>query len=133
MPKEPDTIPSIGRVLVVEDDPEVLDVTVETLRQLGYEVLTAMDASSALSVLRRDAEIDILFSDIVMPRGMNGIQLARAALGLRPQLRVLLASGYPRPVVSSQAGADTEFEFAFLGKPYRSAELAEALRLLQAA
>src|SRR5204863_8810565 len=56
---------SVGRVLVVEDDPEVLDVTVETLRQMGYEVLTAGDAPAALAVLRREAEIDILFSDIV--------------------------------------------------------------------
>src|SRR5207237_6805862 len=61
-----------GRILVVEDDPEVLDVAVEMLRGFGYEVLTAPDGPSALAVLRRDAEIDVLFTDIVMPRGMNG-------------------------------------------------------------
>src|SRR5439155_24216325 len=94
-----------GRVLVVEDDPEVLDMTVEMLRGFGYEVLTAPDGPSALAVLRRDAEIDVLFTDIVMPRGMNGVELARAAQRLRPNLRVLLASGYPASVLSADHGA----------------------------
>ena len=57
--------------------------------------LTAPDGPSALSVLRRDPEVKILLSDIVMPHGMNGVELARAAVDLRPELRVLLASGYP--------------------------------------
>ena len=132
-PDEAETSPPAGRVLVVEDDPEVLEVTVETLRRMGYEVLTASDAPAALAVLRRAADIDILFSDIVMPRGMNGVELARAARRLRPQLLVLLASGYPRPAMSGESGAGGEPEFSFLGKPYRSAELAAALQLLQAA
>jgi PAS domain S-box-containing protein len=123
---------AIGRVLVVEDDPEVLDVTVERLRRMGYEVLTAGDGPAALAVLRREAEIDILFSDIVMPRGMNGVELARTALRLRPQLRVLLASGYPMSALSATQGITADTGFAFLSKPYRGAELADALRALQA-
>jgi PAS domain S-box-containing protein len=123
--------PVMGRILVVEDDPEVLDVTVETLRGFGWEVLTAPDGPSALSVLRRDADIDVLFSDIVMPRGMNGLELARQARRLRPQLRVLLASGYPASVLPSDQGAGEEGEFPFLSKPYRAAELANKLRALQ--
>ena len=121
----------VGRVLVVEDDPEVLDVTVETLRRIGYEVLTAGDAPAALAVLRREAEIDILFSDIVMPHGMNGVELARVALRLRPQLRILLASGYPMSALSGGRGIAVDTGFAFLSKPYRGADLAEALRALQ--
>ncbi|HTT79973.1 MAG TPA: PAS domain S-box protein [Stellaceae bacterium] len=124
---------AIGRVLVVEDDPEVLQVTVESLRGIGYEVLTAPDGSSALAVLQREGRIDILFTDIVMPRGMNGIELARTALQLRPQLRVLLASGYPTAARSVRSGAATGGEFAFLAKPYRGSELAAALRALRAA
>jgi PAS domain S-box-containing protein len=120
-----------GRILVVEDDPEVLDVTVEILRGFGWEVLTAPDGPSALSVLRRDADIDVLFSDIVMPRGMNGLELAREARRLRPQLRVLLASGYPASVLASDHGAGEEGEFPFLSKPYRASELANKLRALQ--
>jgi PAS domain S-box-containing protein len=120
-----------GRILVVEDDPEVLDVTVEMLRGLGYEVLTAPDGPSAIAVLRRDPEIDVLFTDIVMPRGMNGVELAREARRLRPNVRVLLASGYPASVLASDHGAGDDGEFAFLSKPYRSAELVDRLRALQ--
>ena len=95
-------------------DPEVLDVTVETLRGFGWEVLTAPDGPSALSVLRRDADIDVLFTDIVMPRGMNGLELARQARRLRPELRVLLASGYPASVLASDHGTGDDGEFPFL-------------------
>ncbi|HEV8032691.1 MAG TPA: response regulator, partial [Stellaceae bacterium] len=72
------------------------------------------------------AEIDVLFTDIVMPRGMNGVELAREARRLRPKVRVLLASGYPASVLAADHG-----EFGFLGKPYRRAELADKLRALQ--
>jgi PAS domain S-box-containing protein len=122
-----------GRVLVVEDDPEVLEVTVERLRLLGYEVFTAPDGPSALTVLRREPAIDILFSDVVMPRGMNGVELARTALSLRPELRVLLASGYPMAALSATHGVIDTGEFPFLRKPYRGSDLAEALRSLQPA
>ncbi|HVB14952.1 MAG TPA: PAS domain S-box protein [Stellaceae bacterium] len=136
---------AMGRVLVVEDDPEVLEVTVETVRRMGYEVLTASDGPAALAILRRETSIDILFSDIVMPRGMNGVELARAASRLRPQLRVLLVSGYPAPALKIAPGrytgtapgtapaSETDGEFAFLSKPYCGADLAEALRALQPA
>jgi PAS domain S-box-containing protein len=119
-----------GRVLVVEDDPDVLDVTVETLRHFGYEVLTAPDAHGAVAILRRDPDIEVLFTDIVMPRGMNGVELAREAARLRPQLRILLASGYPKSALSSEHGIAGDMEFAFLSKPYRGSELAEKLREL---
>ena len=123
----------IGRVLVVEDDPEVLDVTVETLRRMDYEVLTASDGPAAIAVLQREADIDILFSDVVMPRGVNGVELARTALRLRPRLRVLLVSGYPMPALSAPQILGADSEFAFLSKPYRSSELAETLRALHPA
>jgi PAS domain S-box-containing protein len=129
--RDAEKAPSQGRILVVEDDPEVLDVTVEILRGFDWEVLTAPDGPSALSVLRRDADIDVLFSDIVMPGAMNGLELAREARRLRPQLRVLLASGYPASVLASDHGAGEEDEFPFLSKPYRAVELANKLRALQ--
>jgi CheY-like chemotaxis protein len=118
-------------VLAVEDDPEVLDVTVETLRSLGYRVLSAGDARDALIVLERDVTIDVLFTDIVMPKGMNGVELARAARRLRPDLRVILASGYPREAlrIREEIGED----MVYLGKPYQLGELADTLRGLTAA
>ncbi|HEX3536046.1 MAG TPA: PAS domain S-box protein [Stellaceae bacterium] len=124
-------VPSRARVLVVEDDPEVLDVTVATLSHYGYEVLTARDGPSALDVLRRDDRIDILFSDIVMPNGMNGVELARRAVQLRPQIGVLLASGYPAAALSTEQGGAGEIDFSFIGKPYRSADLLEKLQQVQ--
>ncbi|HLI11349.1 MAG TPA: PAS domain S-box protein [Alphaproteobacteria bacterium] len=115
-------------VLAVEDDPDVLEATVETLRSLGYCVLTAGDGMGALDILRRDTRIDILFTDVVMPKGMNGIELAREACRLRSGLRVLLASGYPMGALSANHGLDGEF--VFIAKPYRWPELAERLRAL---
>jgi CheY-like chemotaxis protein len=119
-----------AKVLVVEDDPDVLDVAVESLRMLGYDVLTAPDGQSALAVLRRDPDVRILLSDIVMPHGMNGVELAREAVRLRPELRVLLASGYPMSALPHNSGRKALDEFPFLSKPYRSSQLAEALRAL---
>jgi PAS domain S-box-containing protein len=122
--------PMTSKILVVEDDPDVLEVAVESLRMMGYEVLTAPDGPSALSVLRRDPDIRILLSDIVMPNGMNGVELAREAVRLRPELRVLLASGYPMTAQPRGGGRSVLDEFPFLSKPYRSSQLAEALRAL---
>jgi CheY-like chemotaxis protein len=102
------------------------------VRNLGYEVLTALDGRSALSALRRDPEIDVLFTDIVMPRGMDGAELARTAARLRPHLRILLASGYPKSALSSEHGIRADGDFPFLSKPYRRSELAEKLRKIAA-
>ena len=115
-----------GIVLVVEDDPDVLQSTVEMVRGLGYDVLTAGDALDALTLLKRNLPIDVLFSDIVMPRGMNGVELAREARKLRPELRVVLSSGYASSVLSAEHGLTADF--AFIGKPYRWPDLAEKLR-----
>ena len=121
---------SAGTVLIVEDDPDVLDSAVSTLRSLGYDVLTAGDGESALSTLRREQHIDVLFSDVVMPSGMNGVELARQACTLRPQLKVLLASGYPMTSLSGEHGFNDQF--SFLTKPYRWTELQDKLRAMAA-
>ena len=118
-----------GTVLVVEDDEEVLEVAVETLKSLGYDVLTAADGPSAMKKLHRDRTIDVLFTDVVMPKGMSGIELARRARELHPELHVLLASGYPMSALSSELGLTDEF--AFLSKPYRWSDLSERLRSIR--
>lgn len=118
-----------GTVLVVEDEPEVLEIAMELFHALGYSVLTAADGAAALDVLKRPDAIDVLFTDVVMPAGVNGIDLAREARRLRPGLQVILASGYPIPTNSPQlAGLG---DFAFVTKPYRWSELAERLRTLR--
>jgi PAS domain S-box-containing protein len=118
-----------GTVLVVEDDADVLQVAVETLKSLGYEVLTAPDGPSALSKLQRNNSIDVLFTDVVMPKGMSGIELARQARVLHPELHILLASGYPTAALSMQHGLTDEF--TFLSKPYRWSDLSDRIRSIR--
>lgn len=74
-------------VLAVEDDEDVLELTVVALKDLGYTVLTAANAGDALEILRSAKEIDVLFSDVIMPGGMNGAQLAVEARRITPVLR----------------------------------------------
>ena len=126
VPEGADVAQKVGTVLVTEDDADVLTITAETLRVLGYEVLTATNASEALAILKTDTPIDILFTDIVMPNGMNGIELAREAQRLRPGIRVLLASGYSR----ERSTADEDM--AFIAKPYQMPELARHLEAIRA-
>ncbi|WP_407519537.1 MASE4 domain-containing protein [Methylobacterium oryzisoli] len=114
-------------VLVVEDEPAVLDMAVESLGELGYRTLTATRASEALERLGGPERIDILFSDVVMPGGMNGVQLSVEARRLRPGLRVLLTSGYTGTALDEHA---VPADLPLLSKPYRRDELANKLRVV---
>jgi len=113
-------------VLVVEDDPAVLEIAVSGLTDLDYRVKTATNAQDALDLLRTDPGIQILFSDVVMPGRMNGAQLAIEARRLRPDLRVLLTSGYAASALAEEHGLPDTFDV--LPKPYRQADLASKLR-----
>ena len=113
-------------MLVTEDDADVLTIAAETLRLLGYDVHTATNAAEALAILNSGTPIDILFSDIVMPNGMNGIALAREARRLRPDIRVLLTSGYSRD------RRDADDDWAFISKPYQMPELARQIEAIKA-
>jgi signal transduction histidine kinase/CheY-like chemotaxis protein len=115
-------------ILVVEDDSDVLSIAVAGLLELGYEVKTAMDAQQALTILRETPGIDVLFSDVIMPGGMNGAQLAVEARRLRPELKILLTSGYTAAALSENHGLSERLEV--LHKPYRREELATKLRLV---
>ena len=110
-------------VLVVDDDPDVRGVAVLALRELGYTVLEAENAGHALARLAGGERIDLLFTDIVMPGGLNGLELAREGVRLRPELRVLYASGYAHGV-----GGDAPGGAGILMKPYRDRDLARAVR-----
>ena len=115
-------------VLAVEDDPAVLAAVVENLADLGYQVIAARDAAEALQRLRGTGKIDILFSDVVMPGGMNGVQLAAEAARIRPAMKVLLTSGYTGQALAGKEGLPAGL--ALLPKPYRREELANHLRLV---
>jgi signal transduction histidine kinase/CheY-like chemotaxis protein len=115
-------------ILVVEDDEDVLVVASESLGELGYQVVTASDATQALAILRGDQPVDILLSDVIMPGGMNGVQLTVEARRIRPELKVLLTSGYTAAALSLEHGLPDNLNV--LEKPYRREELAKQLRLV---
>jgi CheY-like chemotaxis protein len=118
-----ETVRGSERVLVVEDDPAVLAMAVETLEGLGYQVTTADTAAAALKRLKGRKPFDLLFSDVVMPGGVNGVQLAHLALRERPGLKVLLTSGYVGDEAASWAN-----EFPMIDKPYLGPALAAKIR-----
>lgn len=113
-------------ILVVEDDHRVRATTVARVSDLGYTVLEAPDGRTALEVLNQNPAVELLFTDVVMPGGMMGGELAEEAKRLYPGIKVLLTSGYTEQA-GIQAGALREGD-ALLKKPYRRPELAQKLR-----
>jgi CheY-like chemotaxis protein len=107
-----------AKILVVEDDPDVAEVAVAVLESMGHDVSMCPDASAALSVLEGNAGFDLVFSDIMMPGPMNGIDLAEAILKRFPDLPILLATGF-----SNAALAPGALRFPVLAKPYSVQEL----------
>ena len=107
-------------ILLVEDETDVREVVAAELTNYGYRVLTAGDGPEALAIIERGSDVDLLFSDVVMPRGMNGEELAREARRRRPELKVLLTSGYPPAELRERQSLG---EFRVLQKPYRVEDL----------
>ena len=103
-------------------------VAAESLRGLGYQVETAVNAAQALDMLRGDNPVDLLFSDVIMPGGMNGVQLTVEAQRIRPELKVLLSSGYTAAALSREHGLPDNLNI--VEKPYQREELAKKLRLV---
>ena len=108
---------------MVEDEPEIAELTASMLRDLGHDAVQVPDAASALAVLAADPAIGLVISDILMPGATNGLELARTLRTERPALPVLLVTGYNQygPEVAREA-------FDLLEKPYRRETLANAMR-----
>jgi PAS domain S-box-containing protein len=115
-------------VLVVEDDPDVRDYTMGIVSELGYTVLTAGDGASALRQLDSYREVSLLFTDVGLPGGMNGRQLAEQALRRHPRLKVLYTTGYARNAIIHQGRLDPGVEIVF--KPFTYSDIAARLRQL---
>ena len=113
------------KALIVDDQPDVLNMAVELFRTLGYEVFSANNGEDALDILKRMPDIGVLFSDVVMP-GISGIELGKKARALQPNLLVMLASGYAAPAIEGHETGLTDFEF--ISKPYRVSDVAKKLR-----
>jgi PAS domain S-box-containing protein len=114
------------RILVVEDDDDVRAFTAEVLRELGYEVLVASDAASALRVLDDGSDVRLLFTDVGLPNGVNGRQLANQVRDRRPEIKVLFTTGYARNAIVHHGRLDPDVEL--IVKPYTQSALAEKIR-----
>jgi PAS domain S-box-containing protein len=113
-------------VLVVEDDERVRRLTANRLGALGYAVLEASNGAEALAAMEQSAAIDIVFTDLVMPGGMSGLDLAERIARQHPAMRVVLTSGYSEELVGG--GRVAQLGLRVLRKPYRQADLARVLR-----
>ncbi|MBR0753012.1 response regulator [Bradyrhizobium jicamae] len=125
-PRRPAAPAGVETILVVEDD-DMLRAYVEgELKALGYRVVAARNAPAALEILRSGETVHLLFSDVVMPGGMFGPELAREASRLRPELKILLTSGYSEQPVEARDGLGREIRI--LNKPYHRHDMAVMLR-----
>jgi len=115
-------------ILLVEDNDGMREIAEAQLRALGYDVATADGAAAALQVLRSDRRIDLLLTDIVMPGGLDGRELAVRAREVRPAIKVLFTSGFTEAAVV--ASIQSDFGGAMLSKPYRHADLAKRVRTM---
>jgi signal transduction histidine kinase/CheY-like chemotaxis protein len=114
-----------GTVLVVEDDVEVATVAAELIERCGFKVKVAYRARSALDLLEAGEHVDAIFSDVVMPDGMSGIDLAKEVRKRFPEIPVLLTTGYSDAVAKAKASG-----WQILAKPYRPLELCDSLKTL---
>ena len=122
----PEAILGKRTVLVVDDSEEVRELAETHLRAQGYRVLSAASGEAALEMMDRYGSIDLLFTDVIMPGGMNGLRLAELVRERQPDVPVLLATGYIDALPTAKGTAPA---FPILTKPYRLTELAERIRL----
>jgi PAS domain S-box-containing protein len=113
-------------ILVVEDDDDVRAYSVEILRDLGYRVIEAHDGPSALRLLERQFRVDLLFTDVVLPGGMTGAQVAAQARGIKPNLKVLFTTGYARNAIVHHGRLDQGVQL--ITKPFTISDLATRVR-----
>ncbi len=117
---------SKNTILVVDDEVILLALAQEQIEDLGYAVYAASNGKQALELLAAHDEIDLMFSDVIMPDDMNGYELAVKAMELKPELKLLLASGFTSEAMKQKGLA--LFDVEVLRKPYRYEELSEKLR-----
>jgi len=126
----PETAQQGQTVLIVEDDHDVRQTTIETFAMLGYSVLAAADGREAVATLAGNQRIDLLFADIVMPHGVSGVEVAKEAARLRKDIKILLTSGYPQEALTAK-GADG-VRYPVLSKPYRYQDLVREVERISA-
>jgi PAS domain S-box-containing protein len=120
-----------GVVLVVDDEVDLLEVAVAYLEDMGYQVFHATDGNSALRVIESESAIDLLVTDVIMPGGMNGVQLAQKAMLRRPGIKIVYSSGFPSSALNERGG--TRVEGPLLYKPFRRDDFVATIRRAMAA
>ena len=111
-------------ILLVEDEPDLLSLGSRFLQELGYHVVRASNGATALEIARHEARIDLLLTDVVMPGGMSGQQLAKELRRIRPDIPVLFVSGYSDEVSDAVDGSE---DAPIVAKPYDRTRLAAAV------
>jgi len=114
-----------GTILVVEDNESVRDVAVQMLRRSGYKVVEAADGSLGLLKFEAHPEIDLVFSDIIMPGGLNGIEMAEQMLLIRPDLPILLATGFTERRLREKI--ENRSDIHCVAKPYDTNQLPQLI------
>jgi CheY-like chemotaxis protein len=122
IPPDPLTLNAGGTVLVVDDEADLLDIAHAYLTEMGFSALRADNASAALENLEQFKKVDLMITDIIMPGGMNGVELAEKARELIPDLKVIYSSGFPADALIERNG--TRADDPMLRKPYNRAEFA---------
>jgi PAS domain S-box-containing protein len=118
--------PARETILVVEDDDRVRQLTIKRLKLIGYQVLEASDGPMALEILRRGEAVDLVFSDLIMPGGLSGREVAIRARELIPGIKILLTSGYAEELIHGEHLQREQLKV--LRKPYQQSDLVAALR-----
>ncbi|MBT5109790.1 MAG: response regulator, partial [Rhodospirillaceae bacterium] len=116
-----------GRILVVEDDANVRQVPVSILSGQGYDVVEAKDGAEALLYLKEGEKFDLLFTDILLPGGMNGVEIADEVKSFQPNIKILYTTGYAENTVIREGQLDPNVTLLY--KPYMRSELLEKIRL----
>jgi len=111
------------RVLIVEDDPGIREISAGILRGQGYDVVDVIDGKQAIEYLKGDTAVDLLFTDVILPGGMNGAEIARQAHQIQPNIKVLFTTGYSEDAIVHDGKLDPGV--ILIKKPYRRAELLE--------
>ena len=113
-------------ILVIEDNADVRDLAVRSLEGLGYRVIEVPDAASARMLLAKEAQVDLVLSDVILPGGISGPEFAEEARRTRPDLKIIFMSGYPAEAIKRNSFLDADN--VLLNKPFQRQQLAKALR-----
>jgi CheY-like chemotaxis protein len=124
-PARPHRARAGATALVVDDEADLLEVASVHLQELGYRVLRADDAAQALALAEREGRIELLLTDVMMPGGMNGVELARRLRDARPEIAVVYCSGFPSQALAARGSM--RVDGPLLNKPYVRADLERVL------